>query len=416
MHIAYLVSRYPEVSETFIAREMQQLVNMGHEMTIAQLRWTWPWLRSRGLRVSDAQVLPSQFSPWSWLRGIVWAAAQRPAELTTIWHEFMLTLAGCDRRNRLKLISILLTTLRQAQCLEHRGVEHVRNRFLFGGAIGTMWLARLLRAPYSLTVSTAWMTFPHDITQKVVRGAAFCVVPTQEARQLVVALRGSDRGVHLIRTGVDLNDLTPRSGRTHSDTTPLILAVGRLMKQKGFDVLIRACALLKARGISYTCRVIGSGPEYDALSGLIAELGLGAQVSLVGALPFEGVKSHFHAATVLAMPSRITTHGRDGLPNVVAEALAVGVPVVASAVTAIPDLIIDQQTGLLVAPEDAAQLAQALLRMLTDEALRARLTQAGYAKVQREYDIVATVRQLECLIQSHAQPYCSAYIHEEEHA
>jgi glycosyltransferase involved in cell wall biosynthesis len=265
-----------------------------------------------------------------------------------------------------------------------------------------MWLARLLNIPYSLTVSTGWTPFPRYINEKVVRAASFCVVPTIEARDLVADLRGSDAGIHLVRTGVDLHDLTKRVEPPDASVSPLILAVGRLMRQKGFDVLVRACALLRSRCVAFRCQIVGGGPEHGALHHLIAELGLEEIVSLTGALPFDAIKPLFREATVLAMPSRITPHGRDGLPNAVVEALAVGVPVVASAVAAIPDLIIDGQTGMLIAPDEPAQLADALETMLANPALRQRLADAGCAKVRREFDIVATVGQIEGLIQATA--------------
>jgi glycosyltransferase involved in cell wall biosynthesis len=176
--------------------------------------------------------------------------------------------------------------------------------------------------------------------------------------------------------------------------------VGRLVEKKGFDLLVRACARLRDRGVDYTCKIIGGGPQHGVLSQLINELELGNHVCLVGPVPFEEVKGYYRQASLLVMPSRISPRDqdRDGLPNVIIEAMATGVPVVATELAGIPDLVIPNQTGLLVPPEDVTELAGAMQELLENDGFRMRLACAGRARVEQEFDLAASVQKLEALI------------------
>jgi succinoglycan biosynthesis protein ExoA len=402
VRVAYLLSRYPTLSETFIAREMQQLADLGHEITICQLKWPGP--AEHGLRVSPARDLRPQFGLWSWAKGLTWVSRYRPDELKHIWGEYRH--AGGDANSRLKLLTILLTTLRLAQCLDGAGIEHVRAHFLHSEAVGAMWLARLLRISHSITAQMATFHFSRAIIEQSVRTASFCAATTNETFTLLSTWRGTEQGVHLVRSGLDLQtfETDPVPGR--KPQPPLILGVGRLVETKGFDLLIRACALLREWGVDFRCEIIGDGPQHTTLNWLITQLDLSQHASLVGALSFDEVKHYYRRASVLVMPSRDALHrqDRDGLPNVIIEALAMRVPVIASALAGIPDLVIPDETGLLVPVEDVMDLAVSIRRVLMDDDLRTRLGWAGHEKVEEEFDLTKTTRTLESLIRGCVQP------------
>lgn len=404
MHVTYLVSRYPALSETFIAREMQQLVDLGHEITICRLKWRMPWSRQQGLRVSSARVLTSQFGPWPWAKGLAWALKKKSGEMWSIWRE--LRHVRSDVRSKLKLLIILLTVLRLAQCLDGRKIEHIRAHFLHSEAVGAMWLARLLGISHSITAQTIVFYFPCSIMEKAVNTAVFCCATTRETLELLTTLRGTSEGIHIIRSGINLRDFSIRPGEATNGQPPLVIGVGRLVEKKGFDLLVRACARLKAWDVDFTCKIIGSGPQRDALSQLIAELDIGDRVYLAGAMQFEEVKDHYRQASLLVMPSRVSLRDRDrdGLPNVIIEAMAMGLPVVATDLAGIPDLVIHNQTGLLVPTEDVPRLASAMQQLLEDDDFRARLARVGRSKVEREFDLAVSAQKLEALVRQSILP------------
>src|SRR5262249_17364607 len=146
--------------------------------------------------------------------------------------------------------------------------------------------------------------------------------------------------------------------------------------------------LLAQRGRDFSCRIVGQGPLYAALEGRIKELGLDKRVTLIGPLPQGEVIKEMHAAAVLAVPCIVSDDGdRDGLPNVIQEALALGTPVVSTDVTGIPEIVRHLETGWQVPQRDARTLAEALDQLLGDPEMRVRLAEAARRLIERDFDI-----------------------------
>ncbi len=180
----------------------------------------------------------------------------------------------------------------------------------------------------------------------------------------------------------------------------MILAVGRLVEKKGFSNLIEAVRLLVAEGRDLRLRIVGGGELADTLGRQIAQAGLEERVELLGPRLQEDLIDLYRAATVFALPSMVIESGdRDGIPNVLVEAMRLGLPVVSTAVSGIPELVIDGETGLLVPSRDAAALAAALARLLDDPALRERLTASASGHVAAMFDLAANTRRLRALLQ-----------------
>jgi glycosyltransferase involved in cell wall biosynthesis len=149
--------------------------------------------------------------------------------------------------------------------------------------------------------------------------------------------------------------------------------------------------------VAAECLIIGEGPERERLTRMIAELQLTDYVTLFGKLPPAEVSARYSQASLLVMPSCVRHNDRDGIPNVLIEAMAKGIPVVSTRVSGIPELVRDDQTGLLVEPDDPEALAKAIARLLTDHTLAERLAQAGRELVLQEFNIYRSARQLQRL-------------------
>ena len=169
---------------------------------------------------------------------------------------------------------------------------------------------------------------------------------------------------------------------------PRIVSVGRFVVKKGFGDLVDACAILVARGRSFTCQIIGTGLLEAELRARIARLGLQKIVQLTGPRPQGEVIGHVQAAAVFALPCIVGEDGdRDGLPNVLFEAMALGTPCVSTDVTGIPEVLHDGDTGLMVRQRDPLSLANAIDRLLTDPGLRVRLATSARRLIETEFDI-----------------------------
>jgi glycosyltransferase involved in cell wall biosynthesis len=202
--------------------------------------------------------------------------------------------------------------------------------------------------------------------------------------------------VHRIYNGLDLAEF----GRADfSSTPPVIIAVGRLISKKGFGDLIRTCALLVERGRSFRCEIIGEGPLEQELRRQIEELRLQNNVELPGAKPQTQLRRRLAAANVFVLPSVIDPGGgMDNLPTVIMEAMATGLPVVSTNIGGIPEMVIENETGFLVQPGDAAAMADAIETVMNDCSSAARLGHSGYERARALFSIERNVRDLCALL------------------
>ena len=200
----------------------------------------------------------------------------------------------------------------------------------------------------------------------------------------VAATLGPDLPLHVVHNGLGH---AFRAGGQESPH-PTIVAVGRLVPMKGFHVLLDAVASLRDRGVRVHCTIIGDGPERQRLLRQRSALGLDGQVELTGALPQSAVKRHMATATLLVMPCIVTRQGSaDGIPNVLMEAMASGLPVISTTISGIPELVEDGLNGRLIEPGDPELLGDAIVELLADAARQERFASAGRHKVEREFNI-----------------------------
>jgi len=401
MKIAYVVSQYPARSETFIAREMEQLRAQGNRLLIAPLRWSDT---GEGIRVEGADVLGLQWNPFDWVLSLAWAAAQRPRRVVQVGRDICTApfLSGLWWR----LLVLSLASLALARELNDHSVDHLRAHFLDSEAIATFWVSRLLDIPFSVTVHTLKTRFPISLLQRVAQTASFCATISGETKRMADDLTGGRTQIVVIRNGVT----PPSSVQTRSGplTPPdwKLLAVGRLVEKKGFDTLIDACALLRAWGRPFRCDIIGDGPRRDRLAEQARRLRIERHVTFHGAQPNEEVYRAFRRHDVLVAPSRPSPDGdRDGLPTVIIEALSCELPVVASAFAAIPELVVDGETGRLVPPDAPVALARAF-RQLFDRPRHAFwMGQQGRERVRRRFRLEREVETLDTWIRANSRDF-----------
>jgi colanic acid/amylovoran biosynthesis glycosyltransferase len=388
--IAYVVKMFPRFSETFVLTELLELERQGVDLRIFSLK-----APNDGIRHADVERLRASvvYLPES-LAGLLGAqlAAVRAGGLS-----YLRLLARLLRRRRRASLKHFL----QAGAISPQlgGVEHVHAHFASGATSVAMYLRELTGATYSFTAHAKDIYLDSvredDLRRKLARARFAVTVSDFNVRRLKPVADGTP--VVRIYNGLDLSLFAPvEHGRADP---PLVLAVGRLIEKKGFDDLVRACAVLASAGTRFRCAIVGKGPDLIALRQLVSGLGLQRHVDLAGPLPREELLRLYPRATVFAAPCVVGADGnRDGLPTVLIEAMAMGVPVVATDVTGIPELVVDGDTGLLVPQRDPPKLAAALGRVLADDALGRRLARAGRAAVEERFDAHTNVGQLRRLL------------------
>ncbi|MGE0133995.1 MAG: glycosyltransferase [Dehalococcoidia bacterium] len=275
-----------------------------------------------------------------------------------------------------------------------QGVTHLHAHFADVAAEVTGVAASALGIPWSFTAHAVDI-FHRDVDEerlaRMARAAAFVVTVSEYNVADLQARIGEHVDLYLIRNGLDLERF---EFRTDVDATAPIVGAGRLVEKKGFADLIDACRLLGAGG--WSCTIVGDGPLRGALEAQAHMFGV--DVSFTGALAHRELLRHMRGATVFVAPSVVASDGnRDGIPTVLVEAMALGVPVVSTAVTGIPELVRDGETGLLCQPRDPMALAAATARLLGDPELLRRVTTNARALVEREYDARRNTAQLRAL-------------------
>ena len=391
--VAYVLKMYPRFSETFVMNELLELERQGVELHVFSLKRP-----NDGLMHADVERLRAcvTYLPES-LPRLLWAQrpilARHPVRLLAL-------LARAARKRRLDSAKHVLQAGALTPRLERGGFDHVHAHFASGAASVALHASHLAGIRYSVTAHAKDIFLdtvrPGDLARKL-GPARFVVTVSDFNVDYLRPLAGKARIVR-IYNGLDLERFTPNG--TLRDRPPLVLGVGRLIEKKGFGDLVRACAILLRGGLDLRCSIVGKGPLEAELRSLIASLGVSGRVSLAGPLERERLLELLPRAAVLAAPCVVGGDGnRDGLPTVLTEAMAMGVPVVATPVTGIPELVEDGVTGVLVPERDPEALAAALTRLLLDHELSKRLAAAARARVEQRFDLRRNVGELRRLFE-----------------
>jgi len=351
MRIGYVVGAYPSRSETFIEREIAALEARGVAVEL------FPLWRLRG------QAAPTR--PVHWCRGLHVRAqcAHLVANVRWQWRFLMRLLS--EGRPAVQALARLSAAFAMGDRMRRLGVERVHAHF--GNAPSTAgWVAATVaRVPFSFAVHARDVFAEgHFLAEKARAADRIVACNSAVAERTAERVDAADRAkIVLVPHGLPLERCLFRAELPGGEA--LVLGVGRLVEKKGFGHLVRAMAQLRRKGARARCWLIGDGPERKALRRAIAELGLADAVELKGWLPQEEVRAALWDASVLAVPSVVARDGdMDGLPNVALEAAATGVPIVATRVGGIGDLVRDGDTGLTAKAGDAAGLATKIAEVL----------------------------------------------------
>ncbi|TCR66294.1 glycosyltransferase [Bosea sp. BK604] len=390
--VLYFTSRFPCWSETFIVREISELIRLGVDVHIVSLKHpVEKMVQSDAAALLDRVIYP--------LRGV------RPVAQvlgTCLQHprRELSALADIVRglwRHPVALVKTLVVwwrTLALLPTLRGLAPDHLHAHWATYPSTSAMLASRRLDKPYSFTAHAHDIFLEDHMLAEKMRTAAFGVTISEfNLRYLAdnvspLALQC----MRIIHCGVRPADFEFAPAGRHRQ---LILAVGRLAEIKGFDHLVDACELLARRNVPFECLVIGEGPLHRALQTRIDAAGLSDRVTMLGALKQEEVRAYLARAGVFALPSVVTASGDcDGIPVALMEAMAAGLPVVSTRVSGIPELIEHGSSGLLAEPGDAKELAQCIERLIADPASTREMAGMARRTIEREFDVAIEARKL----------------------
>ena len=399
LKVAYIMSRFPKLTETFVLYEMIAMQREGVQVEI------YPLLREKA-EVVHPDAVPfveaAHFQPFISLpilgANLHYLLRKPRAYLGTLWALLRANLGSF--RFLTGAIGIFPKSVYFAHKMKAEQIDHVHAHFASHPAAAGFIIHRLAGIPYSFTAHGSDLHRDRHMLFEKVAEAAFVVAISNYNKELIVSeCQGKFRDkVVVVHCGVDTQVFQDHSGvMTHEKGNHpfTIVCVGSLHEVKGQAYLLEACANLQKKGLDYVCHFIGGGPDLKSLTSLAEQSGISTRVHFHGQQTRERIAQILQGADVLVAPSVPTSDGRrEGIPVVLIEAMSSGVPVIASNLSGIPELVINEQTGLLTPPRDVAALTKALERYYHDPALRQQLGQSGRRKVTEEFDLYKNATRL----------------------
>ncbi|MBN1565448.1 MAG: glycosyltransferase family 4 protein [Anaerolineae bacterium] len=404
--VAYMMSRFPKITETFVLYEMIAVEKAGVDIEI------YPLMREHTTvmhpeappLVARAHFLP--FISLDIVRSNLQFMLRKPR---AYWGTLLTALRATwgSRRYFVGILAFFPKTVHMARLMADDGITHIHAHFASHPTAAAYIIHHLTGIPYSFTAHGSDLHREKRMLCEKLNAARFAVTISQYNYETMITTCGAhmvDR-LMIIHCGVDTNAFAPEpttneaSAATHSaasdDTSLNIACIGTLHEVKGQSYLIEACQRLHERGIPFECHLIGDGEDRAMLETKVAQANMTDQVTFHGYLTHDGVTRLVKQADVVVTPSVPSNDGRrEGIPVATMEAMACGVPVVASRLSGIPELVDDGETGILVEPRDVTGIADALQQLAQDEPRRQRLGYAGRAKIMREFSLSANAETL----------------------
>ncbi len=398
--LGMILKGYPRISESFISNEILLLEKLGFPIHLFSMRQPRESFTHESVTQIQANV---DYLPETLLRPLP----------RLMYHNFLLALqkpAVYVKALKIAVQRFLRTRksatikhLFQAGYLVHhllpgRTITHLHAHFAHSPTSVAMFTSLLSGLPFSFTAHAKdiYTSDPRQLREKLALARFVITCTGYNRRHLSQLYDGEPDSIFHVYHGIDTDLFSVNQGTRPMPAKPYqILTVARLTAKKGLPTVYRALKELHAREIPFEHILIGDGEDRQKVLSLIKELGLNPFTRWLGTQSHDVVLDHYKQAHLFVLGCEVAANGdRDGIPNVMLESMAMGVPVVATAISAIPELVETEKTGLLVQPGQPKQLADAMIRLLTDAELRPRVISAARQRVMKDFDNKILIKQL----------------------
>lgn len=391
--LAYLISRYPAISHTFILREVQELRKIGLEIETVSINAPDRDLESLN-REEREEALRTFYVKRQSVPAILLAAA-RTALVSPLGLLSGLVLAsrlsGWDLKSWTRRLFYLLEAVVVGNWMLRNSLDHLHVHFATPAATVALLVKRIFGLPFSLTVhgpDEFYNVSEYHLEEKIAAASFLCCIGSY-CRSQLMKLSPINEWAKMEIVPLGVTPKAPGRASFARNSKPVILSLGRLVPAKGQAVLLQALSLLRKRGRDFSAVVAGDGPDRARLEQLAGDLNLGGCCRFIGAVDPAGVAGLMAGSALFVLPSFA-----EGIPVVLMEAMAMGVPCISTTVNGIPELIESGREGVLVPPSDAFALSKAIERMLDNEDARNEMALAAREKIRTKYNLHDNVRRL----------------------
>lgn len=401
--VVYLLRSYPRLSQTFILDEMRALERLGVPLMIVAM--TNPHERVRQAEVADVAGPVSYLDRFGPLRSLASHARLGVRSPPRYVRAFLLASRSRESDRGYHVASRFRCFARAVELADLVGrearrtnapVRHLHAHFAHDPAFVALLTHLLTGIPYSFTAHARdlYQTPTRSLAARVERATAVVTICRANSDYLAGLAPASAGKIRVVHNGLDLR-LFPRPDQTRRPDVPVLASVGRLVEKKGFTDLLAACRALAQSGRAFRCRIYGSGPQLSELEETTRRFGLENHVTFEGARPRNEIAAALRQADLFVLTPFITADGdRDGIPNVLVEAMASRVPVVTTSVAGIPELVTDGVDGSVCPPGDVEGIAARISELLDDPDRRRRYGDAARTTVEERFDVNDAAKQL----------------------
>ncbi|MGH7496918.1 MAG: glycosyltransferase [bacterium] len=399
--LGIILKGYPRLSETFIMNEILLLEELGYKLQIFALRHPGELQVHAAVQRVRAHVayIPDEF--WKSCFAFILANVRAWRRCSRrYWQAFRFALRqSVSQKNSAPLKRFAQAGYLVGKSLEGTEVSHFHAHFSHDPTTVAYFVSWLTGISYSFSAHAKDIYVQDQaFLQEKMAQARFVVTCTECNTNYLQSLRdqsGGSTAVLRCYHGVDLELFSPPAKRS-INPVPQILSIGRLVPKKGFPVLLQALYRLRLQGFEFCCTIIGDGPMANILRKKITEANLDDCVQLLASMPQHELLRYYHSTDLFALACEVDRDGdRDGIPNVIVEAMAMAIPVVSTRVAGIPECVEHGRTGLLVAEKDAAALCEAMAKLLSAPRLARRFGRAGRKKVVHEFNVRRNIAQID---------------------
>jgi glycosyltransferase involved in cell wall biosynthesis len=390
--LGYILKGYPRISETFISNEILLLEQLGFKISLFPMRHPRENFCHDSVKKIKAEIhyLPTHLfrNFFQLITPNLLLAIKHPGKYG---HALSIALKRFARTKKTATFKHLFQAgyMVNNHLLKSPEITHLHGHFAHSPTSVTMFASLLSGIPFSFTAHAKdiYTSNREQLREKISMARFVATCTRYNARYLEEIADSVKTPIHCIYHGIDTDLFHAEGARVNCAPPYNLLTVARITEKKGLPTIYNALATLKKRGISFTHTLIGDGDDREAVLSLITQLGLEQDCLWLGTQTHEKVLQQFQKSDLFILGCEVAKNGdRDGIPNVLVESLAMGVPAISTNVSAIPELILNKKTGLVVPPSDSDEMADGILHLLNDNALRQKVIQEGQSYVREDFD------------------------------
>jgi len=424
MKLAYVINIFPKLSESFILNEIVELLKNGHDVLIFSI--IKPWEEVVHDDVDKYQILERthyfsfknifKINIIHFSKYLIYVIIQDLLDFKTFNQKASKPKAIQKKKSILTLIQKIKSQIYEirrfyivsihrfilylklaffATIIEKNDVELIHTHFATMGSIAGR-LSKMLRLPYTLTAHAFDIYQNPDVAElhKVIEGAKSVITISEYNKNYLNDEIDIKNRIDVIRCGIDLDKFNSKIKLKTGDRIKM-LTVARLVEKKGIEYLIKAIPMVIKEMPDSELIIVGSGPLNDYIHKLVHDLGVGDYVQFRGDASDSELMRCYEDADMFILPCIIVENGdRDGIPVVMMEAMAMGLPVVSTDVSGIPELVESGVSGMLVPPKDEKAIADAIIKICKDGELRVGMGKEGRKIIERKFDITFEAEKL----------------------